>query len=42
MAVPDDPLQALAFFQFQSGGQGCRTDEVILAVLAAATDDLEL
>src|SRR5208283_4945932 len=41
MAVLKDPLQGLALFQFQGGGQSGRTNQVELAVLARAPNDLQ-
>src|SRR5204862_6288334 len=38
--VLEDPFQRFTFFHFQSAGQGRRTDEIILAVVAAL-DDME-
>jgi hypothetical protein len=39
--VFEDPLQGLAFFQFQRGSQGCGTNQVVLAVLAPPPNDLQ-
>ena len=41
MAVLKDPLQGLALLQFQGGGQRGRTNQVELAVLARALNDLQ-
>jgi hypothetical protein len=42
MPVLDNPLQGLALFQFQGFSQGNWADHIILAVLAASPDDLQL
>src|SRR5688572_19920775 len=41
MPIFNDPLQRLAFFQFQCRRQRCRADQIVLTVFAAPFDDLE-
>jgi hypothetical protein len=41
VSVLDDPFQGLAFLQFEGGSQRRGADQIVLAVLATALDDLE-